>query len=147
MYAVSMMLPALSLRWGDGIEFGGSAWLGSYVFGLGHVVELLDPPEPSFFVVDARLPFACLLGMIANSLVILGWITFYRARYCGRRSRVTCCFAWASFVFMAGCVIPIALAAELGALYPGFAAWATSALLLAHGAVCANREVSNSLAV
>jgi hypothetical protein len=133
-YAVSLAVPALAM--GDDLEWGWMVWLQSYGFGIGFVMELFDPPDTSqqWFRIDNRLPFACMLGMFANSLVILGWLVYCVARFRRKRPWVTRWFAWASFFLMIACVIPIALAAELEVLFPGFALWATSALLLAYGA-------------
>jgi hypothetical protein len=134
-YAVSLAVPALAM--GDDLEFGFMAWLQSYAFGFGYVVEWFDPPDTSqqWFRIDNRLPFACLLGMIANSLVILGWLAYWFARFRRQRPRVTRWLAWSSFLFMVACVVPIALAEDLVVLFPGFGLWAMSALFLAHGAI------------
>ncbi|MCI0333007.1 MAG: hypothetical protein L0228_07270 [Planctomycetes bacterium] len=144
MYAVSMGVPALRLA--DGIEFGGLTWLQSYVFGFGFVVDLFDPPKTTgqWFRIDERLPFACLLGMVANTLLILGWIYFYLARYRRRQPWAARWLAWGSFGFMIASVVPIALMGDLGALYPGFGLWTASALLLALGATGSNGKPASS---
>jgi hypothetical protein len=133
-YAVSLAVPALAM--GDDLEWGWMAWLQSYAFGFGYVIEFFDPPDTTgqWFRIDDRLPFACMLGMIANSLVILGWISYCLPRMRRNRPWVTRWFAWSAFFLMVGCVVPIALARELEVLFPGFALWAMSALFLAHGA-------------
>jgi hypothetical protein len=141
-YAVSLAVPALAM--GDELEWGWMAWLQSYGFGFGFIMELFEPPDTSqqWFRIDSRLPFACMLGMIAHSLVILGWLVYCWARFRRKQPWVTRWFAWSAFFLMVGCVIPIALAAELEVLFPGFALWAMSALCLAYGAVDDSDEVT-----
>jgi hypothetical protein len=135
-YVVSLAVPALAM--GDDLEWGWMAWLQSCAFGFGFVIELFDPPDTTgqwFQIqIDDRLPFACLLGMFANSLIILGWISYCWSRMRRVRPRVTRWFAWSAFFLMIACVVPIALAAELEVLFPGFALWVMSALFLAYGA-------------
>jgi hypothetical protein len=135
-YAISMALPALQFG-DDPIMFGWLAWLYSYVYGYGYVAEFFVPPDPNpnpfGFTIDWQLPFACFVGLLANSLLILGWISFFVSRYRRRPPKLARGLAWSSLVLMFVCVVPIAAVGGLLDLYPGYAVWVLSAVLMAIG--------------
>jgi hypothetical protein len=137
LYACSLVVPAFSLG-NEDVEFGYLAWLQSYVFGFGFVIDLFEQPETTGWMshidIDWRLPFACLLGLVGNTLVILGWITHYAPRYRRLSPQLRRSCAWIAFGFMVACIIPFALAGPLTALYPGFGLWISSVLLMTESA-------------
>jgi hypothetical protein len=90
------------------------------------------PPKPTWpnFVVPQGLYFACLLGAVANLLLIGGWMAFYISRRKRKRPIVARWMARCSFVLMFASVVAVACVGCLAGIYPGFGLWAASALML-----------------
>jgi hypothetical protein len=128
-YVISLAMPAIALDTYDVIP-GALAWLQSYCFGPTSIPDLIHPRPSAWPKIGIELPLACLLGAIANTLIVLSWIGFYLAWRKRKELRAARWLARGAAVFMVACLAPLMHNRALPTIYPGYALWLASAVVM-----------------
>src|SRR5262245_43770244 len=105
-YLISMAMPAIGFD-PDEVIPGALAWLQSYCFGPAAIPALFHPRPSAWPQIAIELPIACLLGAIANTLIVLSWIAVYLARRKRKEPRAARWLARVAAVFMVACLVPL----------------------------------------